>query len=69
MYYTTDISEAIIKGVADELVSGGYLAAGYNYVAVDDGWTTSRDPVTSELRADPVKFVRQRGLCAIGALQ
>lgn len=24
MYYTTDITESIIKGVADELVNGGY---------------------------------------------
>ncbi len=56
MYYTTDITEDIIKGVADELVSGGYAAAGYNYVAIDDGWTTARDPVTKELVADPAKF-------------
>jgi alpha-galactosidase len=29
MYYTTEISESIIKGVADELVVGGYRDAGY----------------------------------------
>ena len=28
MYYTTDVSEEIIKGVADELVEGGYKDAG-----------------------------------------
>ena len=32
MYYTTDITEEIIKGVADELVSGGYKDAGYRSV-------------------------------------
>jgi alpha-N-acetylgalactosaminidase len=72
MYYTTDVSEAVIKGVADELVKGGYRDAGYKYVCVDDGWSTHRDPATKQLVADPVKFpsgikalaeyVHQRGL-------
>jgi len=56
MYYTTDISEDIVKGVADELVAGGYAAAGFDYVCIDDGWSTARDPATHELVADPVKF-------------
>jgi alpha-N-acetylgalactosaminidase len=56
MYYTTDINEAIIKGVADELVAGGYREAGYTYVCIDDGWSTSRDAKTHELVADPKKF-------------
>jgi hypothetical protein len=55
-YYTTDVSEAIIKGVADEMVKGGYRDAGYKYVCIDDGWSTTRDPKTKELVADPVKF-------------
>lgn len=56
MYYTTDITESIVRGVADELVAGGYRDAGYRYVAIDDGWSTSRDPATRALRWDPVKF-------------
>ena len=56
MYYTTDVSEAIIKGVADELAAGGYRDAGYEYVCIDDGWSTSRDATTHELIADPKKF-------------
>jgi hypothetical protein len=56
MYYTDQITEQIIMSVADTLVSEGYAAAGYNYVAIDDGWSTARDPVTNALRADPVKF-------------
>lgn len=55
-YYTTDVSEEIIKGVADELVAGGYKEAGYTYVCIDDGWSTHRDPVTKQLVADPAKF-------------
>lgn len=50
------MTEDLIKGVADELVSGGYRDAGYVYVAVDDGWSTSRDPATNALRPDPAKF-------------
>ena len=56
MYYTTSVNETIIKFVADEMASGGYVAAGYEYVCIDDGWSTDRDPATHELRADPIKF-------------
>jgi len=56
MEYTTAISESIVRDIADELVSGGYRDRGFSYVCIDDGWSTSRDPVTNELRADPVKF-------------
>ena len=56
LYYTDAISETIIKGVADEMASGGFRDAGYEYVAVDDAWSSGRDPVTHELLADPVKF-------------
>ena len=30
--------------------------AGYDYVCIDDGWSTARDPVTHQLVADPEKF-------------
>lgn len=56
MYWTTDTNETIIRSVVDTLVSEGYAAAGWQYVAIDDGFTTSRDPVTNALREDPVKF-------------
>eukprot|EP00037_Helgoeca_nana_P036832 m.13274 g.13274 ORF g.13274 m.13274 type:complete len:443 (-) comp8055_c0_seq2:384-1712(-) len=64
MYYTTDINEDIIKGVADEMVAGGYRDVGYRYVCIDDGWSTNRDPKTSALVADPVKF--PSGMKALG---
>jgi hypothetical protein len=55
--YTTDIDEALIRRTADEMAAGGYRDAGYSYVAIDDGWTApSRDPVTNDLVADPVRF-------------
>ena len=37
MYYTTDINEGIIKGVADELVRGGYRDAGERMRTQTDG--------------------------------
>jgi alpha-N-acetylgalactosaminidase len=56
MYYTTEINEGLIRDVADTMASGGYLQAGYRVISIDDGWTTSRDPVTNALVADPIKF-------------
>lgn len=56
MYTTDNINEQIVRDVADELVSGGYRDRGFEWLCIDDGWTTSRDPVTNGLRADPVKF-------------
>ena len=56
MYYEDQISEGLIKNVADEMVAGGFRDAGYTYVDIDDGWTTARDPATHELVADPVRF-------------
>ena len=31
-------NEGLIKRTADAMLSGGYLAAGYNYIALDDCW-------------------------------
>lgn len=55
-YYTTDISEQIVRDVADVMVSGGYRDRGYEWLCIDDGWSTARDPATNALRADPLKF-------------
>jgi hypothetical protein len=56
MYWETGATEDLVKAVADTFVSEGYAAAGYQYIALDDGWTTARDPVTNALVADPAKF-------------
>jgi hypothetical protein len=31
-------NEGLIKRTADAMLAGGYLAAGYNYIALDDCW-------------------------------
>ena len=39
------------------MVSDGWLAAGYEYVAIDDCWMArERDPATRRLLPDPLRF-------------
>jgi len=38
--------EALIKGVADTMVSSGMKAVGYEYVNLDDCWMNGRDGLT-----------------------
>ena len=37
--FTKDIDEQLIKETADAMVDGGYLAAGYEYLVIDDCWS------------------------------
>ena len=41
--YHCDVSEALIMGMADAMVSSGMKDAGYEYVVIDDCWQVSRD--------------------------
>ena len=41
--YRVNISEELIKRQADAIVAGGFAAAGYRYVNIDDGWFGGRD--------------------------
>ena len=42
---------------ADAMVADGWLAAGYEYLAIDDCWMyPERDPITHRLQADPSRF-------------
>src|ERR1700741_3111163 len=55
--FQTNISEELVKGIADVMVSSGMKDAGYSYIVLDDGWMTmDRDPKTGDLIADPKKF-------------
>ena len=38
-----DVSEKLIKSVADAMVSNGMRDAGYNYLVIDDCWQVDRD--------------------------
>ncbi|MBV9963325.1 MAG: glycoside hydrolase family 27 protein [Parafilimonas sp.] len=55
--FQTNISEDLVKGVADNMVSSGMKDAGYTYIVLDDGWMTmQRDEKTGDLVPDPKKF-------------
>ena len=50
-----DVSEALIKEMADAIVSSGLKDAGYQYVVIDDCWQVSRD-ASGRIVADPKRF-------------
>jgi alpha-galactosidase len=50
-----NVSEKLVRGAADALVSSGMKAAGYSYVVIDDCWQTGRD-AQGTIVADPARF-------------
>lgn len=55
--FQTNISEDLVKGIADNMVASGMKDAGYTYIVLDDGWMTmQRDSITGNLIPDPKKF-------------
>jgi alpha-galactosidase len=42
--FRTRISDALVREIADAMVSSGMRDAGYIYVNIDDGWQGTRDP-------------------------
>lgn len=50
-----DVSEGLIKEVADALVTTGMKDAGYQYLVIDDCWQVARDEV-GNIIADPERF-------------
>jgi len=50
-----NVSEDLIKGMADAMVSSGMKDAGYEYVVIDDCWQVSRDK-EGDIIADPQRF-------------
>ncbi|XP_045485459.1 alpha-N-acetylgalactosaminidase [Pieris rapae] len=64
MYPDECISEALIRRTADKMVSDGYLAAGYNYVGIDDCWMEKDRDKDGRLVPDATRF--PNGMKAIG---
>jgi alpha-galactosidase len=55
--FQTNISEQLVKDIADIMVSSGMKDAGYTYLVLDDGWMAmERDPKSDDLVPDPKKF-------------
>jgi alpha-galactosidase len=50
-----DVSEQLIREMADAMVSSGLKAVGYQYVNIDDCWQVSRD-AQGNIVADPTRF-------------
>ncbi len=42
-YFGTDISEKIVRDIADAMVNSGMVKAGYDHIMIDDGWQGGRD--------------------------
>lgn len=52
-----NISDKMIRETADAMVEKGLLAAGYNYLVIDDCWSEKeRDAATGKIVPDHVKF-------------
>jgi alpha-galactosidase len=50
-----NVSEQMIKEMADAMVASGMRDAGYQYIVIDDCWQVSRD-AEGKIVADPVRF-------------
>ncbi len=50
-----DVSEPLVKAMADAMVSSGLRDAGYRYIVIDDCWQVSRD-AHGTIVADPERF-------------
>src|SRR5438045_3499327 len=50
-----NVSDKLIREMADAMVSSGMQAAGYQYVNIDDCWQVSRD-AQGTIVADPERF-------------
>src|ERR1700736_6388427 len=56
--FACNVSEDLIKGMADAVVKSGMKEAGYVYVNIDDCWQVSRD-ANGNIVADPQHFLHR----------
>ncbi|HXR08627.1 MAG TPA: NPCBM/NEW2 domain-containing protein [Candidatus Acidoferrum sp.] len=54
-YFGCNVSDSIIRNMADVMASNGMRAAGYQFINMDDCWQVSRDD-NGVIVADPVRF-------------
>ena len=52
----SNITEKVVRGVADTMAANGMRDAGYVYIVIDDCWAKKERNAAGELEADPVKF-------------
>jgi alpha-galactosidase len=51
-----NVTESLVKGIADAMVSSGMKDAGYQYVVMDDAWMSRSRDSSGNLVPDPAKF-------------
>jgi alpha-galactosidase len=56
-HFGCNVSDSLIRGTADAMVSSGMRSAGYQYVVIDDCWQVSRDS-KGTIGADASRFPR-----------
>ena len=61
--FSCNVSEDLVRSIADAIVSSGMRDAGYQYVVIDDCWQVSRDK-DGNIIADPQRF--PHGMKALG---
>ena len=54
--FTWDISDELVRGVADKFITDGYKDAGYEYIVIDDCWSLKERDANGRLVPDPKKF-------------
>lgn len=62
--FTWNISDALIREMADKLVDSGLKDAGYEYVVIDDCWSLKQRDENGRLVPDPEKFPHGIGAVA-----
>jgi len=50
-----NVSDELVRGMADAMVKSGMKDAGYQYIVIDDCWQVSRD-LSANIVADPQRF-------------
>ena len=50
------INEELVQTTADAMVEQGLLAAGYQYLIMDDGWSLKQRDKNGKIVPDPAKF-------------
>jgi alpha-galactosidase len=54
-HFQFDVSEQLVKEIADAMVKSGMNKVGYEYIIIDDGWASGREE-DGTLIANPEKF-------------
>ena len=54
--FQTNISDTLVRGIADKIVASGMRDAGYTYLVLDDGWMAKERDSNGNLVPDPKKF-------------